>query len=245
MKFTLEICANSLQSAMIAQECGADRIELCENLMLGGTTPSHGTIALTRKNLQIVINVLIRPRAGDFLYSGLEFETIIQDIKNVKRLGADGIVCGILLPDGNVDVERTKKLVELAHPLSFTFHRAFDFTPDPFLGLEDIIKTGAHRILTSGQQPAAFEGMHLIKELVKQSNNRIIIMPGGGVNADTIEDLIETGATEFHMSGTSLYQSGMTFKKPFMKISDCGDDYSNIFSDPTKIYDVVDFLKSK
>jgi len=242
MNYLLEICTNSLQSAINAQTAGADRIELCENLMVGGTTPSFGTIALARKKLKITTNVLIRPRPGDFLYNDLEFETIIEDIHQIKKLGIDGIVCGILLPEGNIDIERTKKLVELARPLSFTFHRAFDFTPDPFQALEDVIKTGANRILTSGQQPTAYQGVHLIKELIKISNNRIIIMPGSGVNADTIEDLMETGATEFHMSGTSSFQSEMTFKKPFMKISNAEDDYLNVHSDPEKIKAVVNYL---
>lgn len=242
MRRILEVCANSLQSALNAQEAGTDRIELCENLSIGGTTPSIGTIIQSRKRLSIGINVLVRPRGGDFLYSDNEFDTIREDIQQLKKHGVNGVVCGILLPDGNIDIARTKELVELSKPLTFTFHRAFDFTQDPFRALEDIIQTGADHILTSGQQTTAIQGEHLIKELIKQSAGRIIIMPGSGVSAETIELLIETGANEFHMSGTTQHQSGMTFIKPFLSISDRGDDYLITSSDIEKIRRVIDLL---
>ena len=224
--FILEICANSIQSAINAQEAGAQRVELCENLAQGGTTPSYGFLSQTRKLLNIKLNVLIRPRTGDFHYSDLEFDIIKEDIKVAKNLGADGIVCGILTPNGDVDIERTKELVELAKPMSFTFHRAFDFTNDPFKALEDIISTNAERVLTSGQQPTAIQGEHLIRELVKQGNGKIIIiMPGSGVNADNIEYLLETGATEFHMSGVSSLESKMNFRKLGMTLGNPDTDY--------------------
>ena len=183
----LEICTNSIQSAINAQHAGAHRIELCENLEQGGTTPSYGLLVQARKHLNIKINVLIRPRSGDFLYSELEYQVIQEDIRIAKQLGADGVVCGILLPNGDVDIARTKALVELAKPMSFTFHRAYDFTNDPFKALEDVITTGADCLLTSGQQPTAIQGVHLIWDLVKTANGRIVIMPGSGVNADNIE----------------------------------------------------------
>lgn len=239
----LEICANSIQSAINAQQAGAHRIELCENLEQGGTTPSYGFLVQARKHLNIKINVLIRPRSGDFLYSDLEYQIIQDDIRMAKQLGADGIVCGILLPNGDVDIPRTKALVDLAKPMSFTFHRAYDFTNDPFKALEDVISTGANCLLTSGQQPTAIQGVHLIWELVKVAKDRITIMPGSGVNADNIEYLIETGATEFHMSGTKSFESGMTFRKMGMILGDPYTDYKILESNIEKINAVLSILK--
>ncbi len=241
----LEVCTNSLQSAINAQTAGAQRIELCENLEQGGTTPSFGLLALARKHLNIKINVLIRPRSGDFYYSDLEYQIIKEDIKVAKQLGADGIVCGILTPSGDVDVERTKELVELSEPLSFTFHRAFDFTNDPFKTLEDVISTGADRILTSGQQPTAIQGVHLIWDLVKSAKGRIIIMPGSGINAENIEYLMETGATEFHMSGTSAVESGMTFRKLGMTLGNPETDYKQLESNIEKIKSVLEIINNQ
>lgn len=239
---TLEICTNSIQSALNAQQAGAQRIELCENLAQGGTTPSYGTLSQVRKQFSIKVNVLIRPRPGDFLYSDQEFAVIKNDIEMCKRLGIDGVVCGILLSNGDVDIARTKELVELAKPMSFTFHRAFDFTNDPFKSLEDVISTGADRILTSGQQPTAIQGEHLIRELVKISNGRIIIMPGSGVNADCIEFLMETGAKEFHMSGTAPIESRMTFRKFGMTLGNPDEDYKIIESNIDKIKSALAIL---
>jgi len=241
--FKLEICANSIQSAVNAQTAGAHRIELCENLAQGGTTPSYGFLLQARKHLSIKLNALIRPRSGDFRYSDLEYQIIQDDIKMSKQLGADGVVCGIIKPDGSIDVERTKVLVELAKPMSFTFHRAFDFTNDPFRALEDIISTGANRILTSGQQPTAIQGVHLIWDLVKLAKGRIVIMPGGGINADNIEYFIEAGASEFHMSGTMPIESDMTFRKLGMSLGNPETDYKNLESSIDKIKEVIALLK--
>lgn len=238
----LEICANSIQSAINAQKAGAQRIELCENLAQGGTTPSFGLISEARKNLEIKLNVLIRPRPGDFLYSDLEFEIIKKDIEKCKELGVDGIVCGILFSNGDIDIERTKELVELSKPMTFTFHRAFDFTNDPFKALEDVILTGADRVLTSGQQPTAIQGVHLIWDFIKIANGRIIIMPGSGVNEDNIEFLIETGAKEFHMSGTAPIESKMAFRKLGMTLGNPSEDYKIIESNIEKIKSVLAIL---
>ena len=240
--FILEICANSIQSAINAQKSGAHRVELCENLAQGGTTPSFGFLSQTRKLLNIKLNVLIRPRLGDFLYSDLEYSIMREDIKVAKQLGADGVVCGILNSNGDVDINRTKELVELARPMTFTFHRAFDVTNDPFKSLNDIILVGADRILTSGQQPSAIQGEHLIRELVKQSKGKIIIMPGSGVNAENIEYLLETGATEFHMSGISSIDSKMNFRKLGMTIGNLDTDYKIQESSIEKIKAVLTIL---
>jgi copper homeostasis protein len=218
------------------------RVELCENLGVGGTTPSYAFLSLARKQLHIKINALIRPRSGDFLYSDLEYLIIQEDIEKAKQLGIDGVVCGILLANGDVDVQRTMALVELAKPMTFTFHRAFDFTNDPFKALEDVISTGADRILTSGQQPTAIDGLHLIWDLIKLAKGRIVIMPGSGVNAANIEYLIETGSTEFHMSGTQPIESGMKFRKLGMTLGNPESDYKTVESNTEKIRKVLAIL---
>ncbi len=212
-EYKLEICLDSVESAIIAQEAGADRIELCDNLLEGGTTPSLGMVQLARKHLHIGLQVIIRPRGGDFCYSDLEFAVMQQDVMNAKEAGADGVVLGILHPDGTVDIKRTKELVDLARPMVVTFHRAFDMTKDPFQALEDIIVTGADRILTSGQKNSALEGMSLIKELVRIANDRISIMPGAGINENNIEFILQnTHAKEFHMSANMRIDSQMDFR---------------------------------
>jgi len=226
----IEVCAASVQSALNAQTGGAIRIELCSSLELGGITPSISTIQTARELLDIDIFVLIRPRPGDFCYSDLEFEIIKKDILACKNLSfthhdkkINGVVVGILKKDGQIDVERTKELVELAAPMQFTFHRAFDRAADPFLSLEKIIETGAHRILTSGQHANAFEGRFLLKELVEKANGRIGIMPGAGVNLQNIKELATiTSAKEFHLSGKSIVKSSMTFKNPKVQFSQNG-----------------------
>ncbi len=164
MKFKLEICVDNIDSAITAQEAGADRVELCNNLPEGGTTPGLGTIRTVRANISIGLHVIIRPRGGDFLYSASDFEIMKRDIEICGENGVDGIVVGILLPDGNIDVERTARLIELSRPMSATFHRAFDLSCDPLKGLEDVISTGAHRLLTSGQRNKAEEGLQLIHQ---------------------------------------------------------------------------------
>lgn len=241
--FTLEVCANSVQSAINAQIAGAKRIELCENLFIGGTTPSYGCIKTTRERVDIAINILIRPRIGDFLYSDIEFEQIKNDILVAKQLGVNGIVCGILLPNGEVDTERTAELVELSKPLTFTFHRAFDFTPEPYKALEDIIKTGATHILTSGQKNKAADSVDLLCELVKKAANRVAIMPGSGINANTIKRIVNTGANEFHMSGVKDVESKMIYRKENLTLNGNSlPDYVNQISDVESIKMIVEYL---
>jgi copper homeostasis protein len=210
----IEACVNSAISAIEAQKGGADRVELCENLHDGGTTPSAGTIRLARKKLHIGLFVMIRPRGGDFLYSDDEFEIMKEDIKVVKEFGSDGVVFGILNPDGTIDLERMKILVDLARPMVVTCHRAFDMTADPFRAMEDLINLGIDRILTSGQQKTALEGASLIGELILKSNGRILIMPGSGVKEDNISELLRiTGANEVHIHLEKQQPSRMIFKQ--------------------------------
>ena len=212
MKFKLEVIGFTIESCMIAQAAGAHRIELCDNPFEGGTTASYGFIKTARENLSIELYPIIRPRGGDFLYSEIEFEVMKADIENCKSLGCDGVVIGILNADGTVDKKRCKQLVEIAHPMKVTFHRAFDRTNDPFKAMEDIISIGCERILTSGQKNLATDGEELLNKLVKQANNRIIIMPGSGVNSENIETLVKnTNASEFHTSARTFINSKMEF----------------------------------
>ena len=210
----LEVCVNSAMSAVEAQKGGADRVELCENLHDGGTTPSAGTIVTARRQLRIGLFVMIRPRGGDFLYSPEEFSIMEEDIRMARSSGADGVVFGILTADGRIDNVRMKRLVDLARPMGVTCHRAFDMTRDPLVAMETLITLGVDRILTSGQERSAVEGARLIRELVLSSRNRIIIMPGSGVKEHNIADLIKkTGATEAHIHLDKMKASQMEFRQ--------------------------------
>ena len=213
MDYKLEICANSVMSCVEAQKGGAYRVELCAAIPEGGTTPSYGDIAVARELLHIKLNVIIRPRGGDFLYSGLEHKIMLKDIEMCRKLGVDGIVIGCLTEEGDVDMERCRELVEAAEKMDVTFHRAFDQCRDPFISLEDIISLGCSRILTSGQQPKAEQGVDLLKKLVQQAGERTIIMPGSGINENNIAKIArETGAVEFHLSAREAAESKMKFK---------------------------------
>lgn len=195
----LEIAVFNAEDAVVAVNIGANRIELCSNYEAGGITCSKEILYEIRRQVNIPIFPIIRPRAGNFCYNQSEFELMRQEVLLCKQLGYDGIVSGILNDDKTVDIVRTKELVGLANPLPVTFHRAFDEASNPFEAVEDIIKCGCKRILTSGQQKTAFEGKQLIKELIKKANDRIIIMPGGGVRSSNIVSLLEyTNASEFH-----------------------------------------------
>jgi copper homeostasis protein len=197
----LEIAANSLASALAAQEGGADRIELCAALEIGGLTPSYAQIALTRERVRIPIYVLIRPRAGDFVYDDAEFETMRRDIEACARLGCDGVVIGALNPDGDVDASGCRALIAAAGELGVTFHRAFDTSADPQRALEDIVALGCERVLTSGGKAEALTGAASVRSLIAQAAGRISVMPGAGISAENVAALRElTGAREFHAS---------------------------------------------
>jgi copper homeostasis protein len=246
LKYQIEVCTAHTQSAIAAQQGGAKRVELVDNLYEGGTTPSYATIKLARKKLNIGLNVMIRPRGSDFCYSDLEFEIMKEDIRMCKELGSDGVVFGILLPDGNVDMERTKILVELAKPMSITFHRAFDVTPDPFKAMEDIIELNIDRILTAGQRNTVPEGMKLIRQLVEKAEDRIIIMPGSGINETNIKEIRNfTGAKEFHLTGRKTVHSKMEYRREGIYFGGLSQipEYEISITDQEKIMKIVNLLK--
>ena len=212
MENKLEIIGFNIESCLAAQEAGADRIELCGSPGEGGTTPSYGLVQSAREKLEIDLYVMIRPRGGDFLYTDNEFEMMMKEVEFCKRSGCDGIVTGALTPDGHVDKEKCKILIDLAFPMEVTFHRAFDRVADPFASLEDLITLGFERILTSGLKPKAVQNTHLLSQLIQKSAGRIIIMPGSGVNSGNIISIAEkTGAKEFHSSASFLEKSEMKF----------------------------------
>lgn len=215
----IEVCAYSLDSCLTAQQAGISRIELCGGLAEGGTTPSAGLIQLVRQHLTIPLYVMIRPRGGDFLYSESELAVMKADIQLAKALGADGLVLGVLQADGTVDEARTHQLIELASPLPVTFHRAFDMTRDPLEALEAIIRAGAVRILTSGQQQTAESGLATLQQLAQAASGRIDIMAGAGVNAHNARLLAESGINALHLSGSQQQDSGMLFRQPAVSMA--------------------------
>jgi copper homeostasis protein len=234
----IEIVVYNIESALKAQEGGADRVELCDNPGEGGTTPSYGTIELVRQNLSIDVFVMIRPRGGDFCYSSYEYHSMKRDISQCQKLSVDGVVFGILNPDGTIDKKRCGELIRQARPLKVTCHRAFDMTRDPFQALEDCIEVGFDRILTSGQRPTAGQGAELIGQLIQKANGRISIMPGSGVNENTIQDILSKAkAKEVHFSATSSRESAMVFKN--IHIAGMGSDEGSEFKlrtvDPQRI----------
>ncbi len=213
MPAILEICVDSVTSALHAQANGADRIELCENLAQGGVTPSAGKIVQARRLLKIPIMVLIRPRKGDFLYSDLEFELMLEDIRRAKDLGADGIVSGVLLADGNIDITRTDWLVKAAAPLPFTFHRAFDMCRDPWAAIPPLAQLGVARILSSGLRPSALEGLQHLRTFVELAGDHITIVACSEIHPDNIDKLLEiNGLREFHAALRQPVYSAMQFR---------------------------------
>lgn len=248
-KSKIEICANSVESAVKAQLGGAYRVELCAGIPEGGTTPSFGETRMARQLLQQTkLHVIIRPRGGDFLYSQLEQEIMLHDIKVARQLGADGVVFGCLTADGDVDVPTMQKLMNAVGDMSVTFHRAFDMCRNPQEALEDIIELGCERILTSGQETTAEKGIPLLKNLVEWADERIIIMPGCGVNPQNIRKIAEeTGAFEFHFSGRTTSESDMLYRNS--KVSMGGlvkvEEYKREITDPEIIKAALEELALK
>ena len=212
----VEICANGVESCLAAQEGGADRVELCAGIPEGGTTPSYGEIKVARRVLTTTrLHVIIRPRGGDFLYTDLEVERMAEDIAMCRQLGVDGVVFGCLNADGTFDLEKNRYLIECSRGMSVTYHRAFDRAVNPEEALEDVIALGFDRILTSGQQPKAEQGIDLLARLNRQADGRIILMAGSGVTEQNIRRIREaTGLNEFHFSGRESVDSAMQYVNP-------------------------------
>ncbi len=220
----LEICVDSVESAIAAGRGGAQRVELCSDLLEGGITPSTGLIAQVRRQIGIGLFVMVRPRGGDFTYTDYEFEVMQQDIRSARDLGADGIILGVLDDKARVDVRRTKLLVELARPLPVTFHRAIDMTPDPKAALDDVLQTGATRVLTSGGAAKVTEGLAAVACMVKAAGTRIAVMAGGGITPQTIVSVAEaTGATEFHASLRSAAPSPVVYRRQGVQMGETHD----------------------
>lgn len=237
--YLLEVGCGDVDSAIAAWAAGANRIELFANMPEGGTTPSVGTLSSVLERVGIPVMVMIRPRGGDFIYSDDEFRAMCRDVETVRNLGASGIVIGCLTPDGLIDVEKCKKLVELAVDLEVTFHRAFDLTVDLFASLEILTGLGIRRILTTGGKTTAMEGREVIQKLRMMAAPTIAIMPGGGVRANNLRSLIaETGCTEFHMAPVKKRSS--TLKNP-----DCpGAFLTTTHTDSEEITQAVQILKA-
>ncbi len=245
MAYRFEVAVDSLESALIAQKCGADRVEFCADLGSGGITPSLGAVQLALERLQIPIHVMIRPRRGDFLYTDAEFEAMRRDIELVKSAGAHGVVFGILLADGGVDIERTSTLVETARPLSVTFHRAFDMCRDPRAALSQLIDMGVDTLLTSGQAETAAEGIPLIAELVARAAGKIEIMPGAGINPGNIGRIAEaTGAQTFHFSGKQMVDGPMEYRSPRLRLGDQDSEYARSYASAQRIRGIIAALTS-
>ncbi|MBR8534886.1 copper homeostasis protein CutC [Carboxylicivirga sediminis] len=233
--YTFEICIDSVQSAINAQAAGAHRVELCDNLFEGGTTPSAGMIQQVKKMApDVKLFVIIRPRGGDFVYSEHEISVMLDDIVMAKKLGADGIVSGCLKANGDIDAENTGKLIQASGNLPYTFHRAFDMCRNYSEALEQLIDLGASRILTSGMQQTAHLGINTLTEIIKQANNRIAILVGSGVKPENIAEIArKTGAEEFHFSARKEFASPMNFKNENINMGGVSGipEFSRFYSD--------------
>lgn len=219
-RILLEVCVDSVDGAIAAQEGGADRIELCAGMPEGGITPSVGLMKEACRRMKLPVYAMIRPRGGDFLYSDHEFEVMGLDVEAARACGVRGVVFGILTADGKIDRERMGELVQRARPLGVTCHRAFDMSRDPFEAFEGLVALGVERILTSGQGPAAADGLELLAQLVERAAGRIRIMPGGGVRPENIATILRrTGASEIHVHPRVAEESPMRYRHPKVSMS--------------------------
>lgn len=245
-KYKFEICTNSVTSCIAAQEGGADRVELCANLQEGGTTPSFGMIKEARKAISIQLNVIIRPRGGDFLYSKSEISQMLHDIEIARGIGVDGLVFGCLTKEGEIDKKNMKKLMHAAGDTPVTFHRAFDHCCKPLKALEEIIELGCMRILTSGLKANALEGASTIAQLIKAAGNRIIIMPGSGIRENNIAEIARiTGAKEFHFSAKEVQYSTMIFRNPEVSLGSEDNAYITLITAKEKVERTIKKLTQK
>lgn len=219
----IEVCVESIAAVQAAQEGGADRVELCAGLSEGGLTPSLGTVRGALAVASVPVHVIVRPRGGDFVYSDSEFTSMLDDVRMLREVGVQGVVIGCLTPAGLIDVPRTEALVAQAGPLSVTFHRAFDLTADPTQALEHLVGCGIDRVLTSGQQVTALEGVPLLQLLLEQANNRITILGCGRIRPDSVADLLrQVSLTEIHFSAQRPVPDAMAARLHFGKSEEHG-----------------------
>ncbi len=238
--YQFELCAFTLQSCLTAEKMGAARVELCDNPIEGGTTPSYGTIKIARQKLSLELYPIIRPRSMNYFYDQEEWQSMLEDVKMCKELGCDGISIGVQLQDGRVDADKMKQLVELAYPMKVTSNRVIDAAPDPYEALDTLINAGCYRVLTSGQAASAPEGVEVLKKLVEQSAGRIRIMPGAGVNSGNVVALAKaTGAFEFHGSARMTAPNPVTHQNP--QILDSG---SMFIADELEVLRITKALKT-
>ena len=244
-QITVEICVDSLESAVAAELGGATRVELCSDLLEGGITPSAGLIATARKKISIGLHVMIRPRGGDFYYSEDEFDVMRRDVLMAKQLGADGVVFGLLDPTANVDVQRTRELVDLAKPLKTTFHRAFDVSADLGRALEDVVEAGADRILTSGGAETAVGGAAALHDLVKRAKERVIIMACGGIDDQNVQAVLETtGVREIHAGLRTPVESPMRHRSKSISIGISDAGYQRFVVQESRVAQLVRAVRS-
>lgn len=241
----LEVCVDSLDGARAALRAGAQRIELCAELPVGGLTPSVGMIELASA-LNATVMVMVRPRSGDFAYSDADFEVMQRDVRRCVAAGVHGVVLGILTETGDVDAARTRALVECARPLEVTFHRAFDMTRDGDAALDALLELGVDRVLTSGQCAAASAGAEAIARWVRRAGDRLVVMPGGGITEENLAELVRvTGASEFHASARVRVPSPMTHRNARCAMGARGDDeYARQVTSEDRVRELVKILGS-
>lgn len=245
MAILLEACIESAEAAIAAERAGVSRVELCANLLEGGTTPSHGTIQLARERTKFGICVMIRPRGGDFCYSETEFEVMKKDVVAAKTLGADGVVFGILTEEGDIDRGRMKELIQIAQPMNVTCHRAFDMARDPFSALDALIELSVDRLLTSGQRPCALEGLDLITQLVQKAKEQIIIMPGGGIDEESVKQIVTaSGVQEVHVAALTPTESRMKYRNEdcFMGTEEGASEFTVLTTDSGRLKTILNKL---
>lgn len=245
-RILVEACVDAIDAALEAEQGGAGRIELCGELLQGGVTPSAGLIAAVWDKIDIPLFVLVRPRTGDFLYTDDELDVMRRDIEQVKTLAVDGVALGVLTADGDVDVERLRSLVELARPMSVTFHRAFDMVRDQAAAADALMELGIDRVLTSGGAPTATEGSGAIASLVQRVGDRMVVMAGGSITAANVGRVVAaTGVNEVHVRGAAPVQSAMRHRRDMVSLSKTGaSDYERSVTRADEIRRVVDLVAS-
>jgi copper homeostasis protein len=244
----VEVSIEGVDGLLVAQENGADRVELCASVLEGGITPSIGMVREALRRARVPVFVIVRPRGGDFLYSEAEFESMRQDVIALKELGVPGMVTGCLTADGQVDEKRTSELLHLGRPMSFTFHRAFDMVRDPVQALEVLISLGVDRLLTSGQRSTAIEGLATLKRLGHLASGRMIVMPCGGLRADNVAKVCrETGLWELHFAAHTMEPSAMTYRNPQVAMGATSRDqeYRKTVTDPTTVRTTVEAARNE